>query len=307
MNVHLITSQSFRLANMEIKKIVKDNTYLTINVIGSNTNELFEECGYAFFLDDMKYIVVKNFFKDIDSDSEERIMKYFSNVNERVCLIFLESKVDGRKKSIKKIKKDFSLINIDLDYKNIYGYINDYIKLNNFTMDYDFTKYIVGLYGLEIDIIFSELDKVFTYYEFKKTNLSINNTKSILSSSINSNSFKLIDAILNKDLSLSLKLLDDLITYKVEPISIIILLAREYRLVSYVKTYTDRKMNLSTIALELKMQEWQIQKYYQYSISLNKAEINSIMKLLAVEDEKIKTGEHNSYNALQLIILDICV
>lgn len=304
MNIYLITGSSFRLMDKEIKKIINDSRYVFLNMSRNSIDELFDECGYSFFLDDMKYIVVKNLFKELKEKNEERIINYLNKPNEKVTVIFLEEKVDSRKKIIKTIKKNYKFIDLTVDYKNVYSIINDYIKENKFNYDYDLTKYLVGVYLLNIDLICAEIDKVFLYYD-KPITLSVKSVENIIAMPINTNSFKFIDAVVNKNLELSQKLLEDLIICKTEITSLIILLAREYRLISYVKFYCEQKLNIKEISSKLKMQDWQIDKYYKNSLKYMDFELKNIIKMLALYDEKIKTGRLEKNSAIQLILLNI--
>lgn len=306
MNIYLITCAFSRLVNCELKKILGNNEYLFLNMNRNNFNEFFEECGYSFFLDDMKYIVVKNMLNNLDASQEDKLIKYFSKPNEKVTVIFLEEKVDARKKLIKSIKKNYSFINVEVDYKNIYGIVNDYIKDCGYKYDYELTKFLVNTYSSNIDLIFNELDKVFLYYD-KEVVLSIRSVFDIISTPINTNSFKFVEAVVNKDLALSQNYLSDLLTCKTEITSLIILLAREYRLISYVKTYYKRHLGIKEMAAKLKLLDWQVEKHYKNSLSYTDSELKFIIKMLGEYDEQIKTGRLEKNSAIQLTLLNIIV
>lgn len=303
--LYLITGKSHKLIDKEIKKIVKQNKFLTFNMKENDASLLFEECGYSFFLDEKKYIVVKNFFTSLKEKDEERLLKYMEKPNSEVVLIFTEEKVDARKKIIKKFKKDYSFNALEIDYKNIYDLVNRYITENNFKYDYNVVKYLVNMYGLEFDLIANELDKVFIYYKNPEL-LTINKIESIVSTPLNSNSFKFVDAVILKDLPLAKKLLNDLLIYKTDESSLITLLAREYRLISYVKTFYEQRESLNEIMKKLKMLDWQVQKYYKSSLMYSKKELNEIIKSLADTDEGIKTGLVDKTNALEIFLLSVC-
>lgn len=306
MNIYLITSSSHRLIEDEINKIAGNNSLLNFNMINNELNSLLEECGYSFFMDEIKYILVKNFFSNMRESDEEKIMNCLKSPNKKVILIFVEEKVDARKKIIKYINKNYCFKNIMIDNKNIYGIVNDYITKNNYKYDFYLTKYLVNLYTSNIDLIFSELDKVFLYYE-KPVLLNVENVKDIISIPLTANSFKFIDAVVEKNLPIALDILEDLIIYKVEMVSLIILLAREFRLIMYIKEYSKQKIGLQEIATNLNMKEWQVQKYYKNSFLYSEDEIKNIIKILGEYDCKIKTGVTNGYSAIQLCILEIIV
>lgn len=304
MNIHLITSGFNRLIDMEIKKIIKDNEFITLNMISSDYNLLYEECSFSFFNSEMKYIVVKNFFSKAKETEESWLLKYLEKPNKLVTLIFVEPKVDSRKKIIKTIKNNYSFISLEVDYKNIYEIVNNYIKENKYTYEYKVSSFLVNLYSSNIDLIFSELDKVFMYYG-KPIMLNVDNIKDIVSTPFNSNNFKFIEAIINKDIKKAHEVLEDLIICKTEITSLIVLLAREYRLIYCVKDLYEKRVNLKEISKTLKVIDWQVEKYYKYSISYTKSELKSLIKELAEYDCKIKTGRLEKNSAIQLFMFNI--
>lgn len=309
MNIYLITGSSFRLIDEEIKSIVKKNYYTTVRIDVDGSDYLFEECGYKFFLDDMKYLVVKNFFdtsrKNYEQD-EEKILKYFEKPSDNVTLIFIEEKIDSRKKVFKKFKTDFVHKKIEIDYKNIYNLVNDYVSQNGYRYDYDLSKFFVNNYALNIDLIYNELDKVFLFYNNRCT-LNTSMVEKVVSLPLMQNSFKFIDAVVERNLKKSLNLLNDLITCKTEIISLIILLAREFKNMTYIKEYTKLKKSSKEMEGLLKMQDWQLKKCYTNSLNYTESELKDIIIILANADEAIKKGLQNDYSAIHLCILNICV
>ena len=304
MNINLITSTSYKLIDEQIKKIVKENNYLYMNMIDDDFSSFLEEVSYSFFMDEKKYIVIKNMFSTINEKNEEKLIKYLTKPNENCIVIFIEEKVDARKKIIKTIKSSYNYINIAIDYKNVYNYIDTYIKNNNFKSDYSFNKYLVSMYALNLDIIYTELDKIFTYFN-KSVLLTKENTKDILFNISNSNNFKFVESVANKSISLSYEILNDLYLNKIDPSMLIILLAREFKLIYYVKKYTENKKRLNEISSILKTQDWQTEKYYKTSLQYSEKELVEIIKKLGEKDLEIKTGKTDKYSAIQLMLLDI--
>ncbi len=94
-------------------------------------------------------------------------------------------------------------------------------------------------------------------------------------------------------------------TYKIDASMLLILLAREFRLIYQVKKMYSKDNNLPSLSKKLKMQEWQVNKVYKESLNYTEKEILSIIKQIAIFDEQLKKGIIDKDNALNLIILDI--
>ena len=57
--INLISCTSYRILEEEIKKIVKDNPYTTIDNNIVSLEEIIEEASYQSLFDEEKYIVIK--------------------------------------------------------------------------------------------------------------------------------------------------------------------------------------------------------------------------------------------------------
>ena len=60
MNIYLISNESYRLINKEIKKIVKNNNFEIFNMNKSSIKEILEEASYFSLDNNQKYLVVTN-------------------------------------------------------------------------------------------------------------------------------------------------------------------------------------------------------------------------------------------------------
>ncbi len=308
MNIHLITSTSNYLLKKEINNIFKKNKYITLDLSENSVDILTEECGYSFFSEENKYIVVKNCTlfdsKKKNEIEENKIINFFnSNIN-GVNIIFLSQSIDSRKKTVKIIKEKYNLINLTIDYKNIYEYINQKIKEEKYEFDYKLSSYLVNLYALNLDLIINELNKLFLYFDDNKK-IDFEKAKEIISKPLDDNSFHFTNAVINKDINNIYKLLGDLKIYKVEPTMLIILLAREFRNAYEVKKLYNNKKGMSEIMKILKMQEWQINKIYQSSLLYNENELLKHIKHLAILDAKIKKGQIDKSLALTQFVLEV--
>lgn len=308
MNIHLITGSSHRLISDEVNKIVNDKEYLRMDLKEVDTSTFFEEVSYGFFQEEVKYLIVRNMpllgSNKVDEKLETKFFNFFENPPKSIVVILVNETVDMRKKLAKLIKKNYNFIPIEIDYKNIYNHINNYFNKNGFQSDYEINSYLVNLYGLNLDLIFNELDKLFLFYN-APCKVKMSDVLSVICRPLDGNSFHFINALVDKDIDKVYKLLKDLRVYKVEPLQILVLLANSYRNLYLIK-YAYDKINIDIdIIKELKMQDWQVQRLYKSSFSYSFFEIKKILKNIAIYDEKIKTGKVDKDVALQLMILDI--
>lgn len=309
MNTYLISAESYHIINEEINKIVK-NDYILFNMNKTSIDEVIAEASYFSLDDNKKYLVVNNadFFgsgKLTDEDSE-KIIKYVENPNPSTVLIFTTQEgIDSRKKVVKSIKNNGNVINIPkMDKKAINNYLNNYLKEKSFKIDYQTVNFIMDNSYSNLDIMINDLDKIMIYYN-KPCQIDYNDVKKIIGEQIESNNFKFVNAVIEKDLKSALKILKGLKTYKVETTSLVLLLAREYRLMYYVKTLNN-KMSLSELMSYLKLADWQINKLYTNSSKFTQDELLNNLVSLCNIDLNIKKGIWDKDIALHGFLLDAC-
>ena len=235
MNIYLISNESFRLIDKEISKIVKDNAYEIFNLNKSSIKEVLEEASYFSLDNNKKYLVISNadiFGSDkIDDSITDSLINYFNNPNPNTVLIFTTQKpIDSRKKIVKELKSKYKVINAPkMDRKQISEKLTNYVKENDFDIDYQSVNYIVNNCYNNLDIMFNELDKIMLYYNFP-CRIKYTDVIAIVGAELDSNNFHFVNAVIDKKLEESLKLLNSLKIYKVDSTILATLLAREYRL-----------------------------------------------------------------------------
>lgn len=307
---YLISAESYRIIDDEIKKIVKDNNYILFNANRCTIKEVVEEASYFSLDDNKKWIVVSNAdflgTGKISESDNELLSKYLENSNETTNIIFTTlNGIDLRKKIVKSIKNKGSIVNIPkMDKRNINSTLTSYLKNYDYGIDYKTLNYIMDNSYNNLDIMFNELDKIMIYYGFPCT-IKYNDVLNIVGEEKTNNNFAFVNAVIEKNLKLSLKILKSLKIYKVEPTVLVSLLAREYRLMYYVKNLYN-KMSMNDIMSYLSLADWQINKFYTNSSKYsNKELLGNLVKLCDI-DLNIKKGIYDKDISLYGFLMDAC-
>ena len=311
MNIYLISNESYRLINKEIKKIVKNNNFETFNMNKSSIKEILEEAAYFSLDNNKKFLVVSNsdiFGSDkIDDNLTESLINYFNNPNPNTVIIFTTQKpIDSRKKIVKELKSKYKIINTPkMDKKTINSLLTNYVKENDFDIDYQSVNYIVNNCYNNLDIMFNELDKIMLYYNFP-CRIKYQDVVAIVGTELDNNNFHFVSAVVEKKLDEALKLLNSLKIYKVDSNVLATLLAREYRLMYYVKKMYQNKISLSEICSNLSLADWQVNKLYNNGIRYSESELLKNLVDLCNIDMNIKKGIWDKDIALYGFLLDAC-
>lgn len=307
---YLISAESYKIIEDEIKKIVKNNNYLIFNAIKCSIKEIVEEASYVGLGIEEKWLVVSDadFFGTgkISESDNDLLCKYLENPIKSTNIIFTTlNGIDLRKKSVKLIKNKGNIINIPkMDKRALNTTLTNYLKSFDYSIDYQTINYIMDNSYNNLDIMFNELDKIMLYYSFP-CKIKLADVIKITGEEKNNNNFDFVNAVVEKNLSSSLKILKNLKVYKVEPTALVALLAREFRLMYYIKELKD-KMNTSEMMSYLSLADWQINKLYNNSMKYTKNELLKNLLCLCKIDLNIKKGYWDKDTSLYGFILENC-
>ena len=324
-NVYLICSNSYRMMEEEIKKIVLNNKYTSFDLNSVELDEVLEEAAYFSLFDEKKYMVVKNATifaaskrknKEDDNNSEEetiskkdeKLLKYLVEPNNNTILMFcLNGKADSKKKICKIIKERYEFIQIDdLKPKEIYSRIENALKEDGYKIDSNTGYYIVNNALNNYDLAMNEVDKIKLYYG-KGCIVKYDDVVNIVSKNIEDNNFKFIDTIISRDIKESFKIFDDLMIQKVEPIMLLSMLAKEIRNMLLVKKMlmSESKKDMMNI-LGIRF-DFQMDKLINNCYSFSEKQLEDYLLLLSNLDYKIKRGKISNKLALEMFIMKICM
>ncbi len=311
MKLYLIASESIRLIDEELEKIIKDQVnveYFDLNNI--SISDLINEASYLSLFDDSKYIIAKNaniFGSDKMSEKDSALIEsYLENPNDKTILIFvINGKIDSRKKITKIMKEKYQIIVRDkLNFNDLTEKIRYIVKKDGYTIDKNSINYLINNTLSNYDLIYNEIEKIKIYYS-KPCEIKYDDVKEIVSRSLEENNFKIIEAIISKDLKRINILLDDMAVLKIEPINLINLLAREYRLMHMTKTLYEENKSMQNIVNELKLQGWQVEKILKNTFNYSLDELEKNLLLLNECDLEMKKVYFDKYAILKSYLLKI--
>ena len=307
--IYLLYGTIDYLINDYIKKIISKEKIDEINIsrynLDNNLSDIIEDASTVSLFDDKKIIIVSSdtLFsskKDLDTKLLE---SYLENYNPNTIIIFVSKteSIDTRRKLYKLIKEKGNVVEFN---KNINVY--DYTKklFNDYQISNETINLLIKRVGNNLNTIYNEANKLKVYKIEDKliTNYDVLN---LSSNYIDTNIFKFIDNIINKNKKEAIITYHELLKIGEEPIKIIIMLSNQFRLMYQVKNFTKKGYTEDKIATILHTKRYPvhlaIQSSYKYS---DKVLLNNL-EALADLDIKIKTGIIDKNLALELYLLSL--
>ncbi len=308
MNNYLIEGSDYISVNNKISEIIKKNGFSDASISKYDLSEgllddALEDLNTYGLFSDKKIVIINNFDKmDPLFNKPEELLKYVENSSSLNLLFVVSDKYDDRKKIIKDLKKKMKFIKISTDpvvftksclegYKVENGVIN--LLVNNTLGD--------------VTRLYNECNKLKTY-RINDKYISKDDVEELSFKRLGDSTettFQFSRALAEKDKKSALKLYQELLNYKIEPLSIIGLLASQFRIMYQVKNLEEKNMRNDEIASSLKEKPYRITKTRELTRYYSKREILDLMIKLEDIDLKIKTTSVDANTLVQLFILNI--
>lgn len=308
MNNYLIEGSDYISVNNKISEIIKKNGFSDASISKYDLSEgllddALEDLNTYGLFSDKKIVIINNFDKmDPLFNKPEELLKYVENSSSLNLLFVVSDKYDDRKKIIKDLKKKMKFIKISTDpvvftksclegYKVENGVIN--LLVNNTLGD--------------VTRLYNECNKLKTY-KINDKYISKDDVEELSFKRLGDSTettFQFSRALAEKDKKSALKLYQELLNYKIEPLSIIGLLASQFRIMYQVKNLEEKNMRNDEIASSLKEKPYRITKTRELTRYYSKREILDLIIKLEDIDLKIKTTSVDANTLVQLFILNI--
>lgn len=307
-NNYLIEGSDYISINNKISEIIKKNNFSDASISKYDLSEdLLEEViedlnTYGLF-SDKKIVIINNFDKmDPDINRVEELLKYVENSSSLNLLFVVSDKYDDRKKIIKDLKKKMEFIKVSSDPM-------EFTKncLKEYKVEDGVITLLVNNTLGDISRLYNECNKLKIYkindkYISKEDVLELAVKKLGDSTDI---TFQFSRSLAEKDKKKALSLYQELLDYQIEALSIIGLLASQFRIMFQVKVLEEKNMRNDEIAKTLNEKSYRITKTRELTRYYSKKELLDLMIKLEDIDLKIKTTSVDANTLVQLFILNI--
>ena len=310
MNNYLLEGTDTFVLELEREKIIKENKFKNAAIYKydleeSELEKVLEDLDTYGFLTEKKVIIVKNieslkydeYKKDFD-----HLYKYLENPNLDNLLI-IETKKIGNSKVLKELKNKCEFIEVDLDSKK-------YIK--NILKDYNILDEAVSLldkYCLsDISKIDSECQKL-KNFKLEEKEITIDDIKELVVIKIGDPkdlTFSFTRSLAMRDRKAALSKYRELLSYDIEPIGIIGLLASQIRIIYQTKLLEKDHLSDREMAniLEEKS-DYRVSKARELTRLYSEDDLLKLMEELAKIDLTIKTTDVDPNSLIEMFIINI--
>ena len=309
-NLYLIVGEDQELVNFYLNKIMNEigldeDKKINYDMNTSSISDILDEVSMISLFSSEKVVIGYNFdISKISDNDRDYLIRYLNNnsSNDRY-IILIAGKVDGRSKDYKIFKDKFKIIDllqVDND-KDIYKYIEDYIKDRGYKIDKYNLDYLVELLGNDINNINNEIDKIMLYLSDDKI-ISREIIDKLVSDNIDNIMYEFTNAVLDREYEKISKMYND---FKIENVGydyLIGSLGNALRGALVIKILYNQGNSNSEIAKFIGKKEFYIKKMIERLYNYTVDDLCMMIDKLGIIDREYKSGKSN-IDMLELYLL----
>lgn len=271
---------------------------------------LIEAAETLPFMADHRLVVVKDLSllmngktsKDADSDVE-RLVKWLENPpQDSVTLFYLHGEGDGRKKLFTTLAKKHAAVKFDLlEDREIAKWINNRLKKDGKKMDPAAVGELTFLAGRGLSRLSGEVEKLRSYVQDRPI-IGVEDVRAVVSPSLESSVFRLVDAVIDRDLQTAGQLLTLLIDQGESTLGILAMLTRQIRFMAYMKSMRDEGQPLPAIEKALAMNHYGAQRTERQIRRFSAQTLMQAYQACVDADYSVKNGQARDRAALDRVI-----
>lgn len=309
-NLYLIVGEDQELINFYLNKIMKEigldeEKKINYDMNTSSISDILDEVSMISLFSSEKVVIGYNFdISKINDNDRDYLIRYLNNNNSNDrYIILIAGKVDGRSKDYKIFKDKFKIIDLlQVDNgKDIYKYIEDYIKDRGYKIDKYNLDYLVELLGNDINNINNEIDKILLYLNDDKV-ISREIIDKLVSDNIDNIMYEFTNAVLDRDYEKISKMYND---FKIENVGydyLIGSLGNALRGALVIKILYNQGNANSEIAKFIGKKEFYVKKMIERLYNYTVDDLCVMIDKLGIIDREYKSGKSN-IDMLELYLL----
>jgi len=314
--VYLIAGDESFLRDKAIEKIKRDLSKKTSHLVFySNDKEIKEAldaCRSMDMLADNLLVIFKG-FENISSQDKSILNKYIQNPNPNACLaIEASTRYLKGKPPYDKLPK-FKVIECNRHYlwdnpariRYLNGWINRLVKEKDKAIESQAIESLIAKSGNNLKNISDAIEKLSLYVGEEKV-IDLRHVQELIGFDAEYTAYNLIDEIFKKNTKESLRIASKVLSKKEDYFKLIGFISFQLTRIYKAKNLLLNKIPRQEILNQLRIKNWQADKFMRQAETFNTRTVNEAIDLLAQTDLNFKTLPGDYKNNFDTLIVKLC-
>lgn len=291
-----------------------DMNYMVFDLEQTAVETMIQEAETLPFIGDQRLIIGKNAWfltglrGKMDVEHQLDILTAYAESPLDSSIIVLTvhyDKLDERKKIVKHLKKGGTFVNFSpLKQGELNTWIKREVSQYGCHIEPEAIARLIQLAGNDLQLLHEECNKLVTYVGEGGT-VSVQNVEEMIPRTLEEDVFKLINYVGKMDIEGALGVYYDLLKKREEPLKILSLIARQFRIILQVNDLTSRGYSHKQIATKLRLHPYAVKIAFEQGKQFSERHLRRLLLQANRTDYAIKSGQKEKALALEWYILSL--
>ncbi len=258
------------------------------------------------FLSKWRLLVVTN-IHETPAAVQKQMVSYLAAPNPSTCLVMTATKLDSRTKFAQALKKSGDIVQFwKLFERDLPQWVSRRAKHYGYNMPLQTAAYLAEVVGNELRQLDNELKKVFAYANEKALTTDI--VEKVVGDVRERNIFELVDAVGSGNVINALRILNQLLIEGEQPLKILALVTRQFRLLWKTKASLSEHKSLSArqIATNIGVSPRTAENLLRQVRRFSQVTLKKGIKRLYAVDLALKSSTNSPKVLLEDLFIDLC-
>lgn len=235
----------------------------------------------------------------------ERLISYVQSPAQFSTLVLIveEPKLDERRKIVKALRQFATVLQFKpLTGAQLVSWVTAQFAAQQCQISREAVHMLLQSVGSNMQLLASEIHKL-ALFAGNEGEVTTEIVENLAVRSLEQNIFRLIDHIVDRRAADALQILDDMLQQREDPITILLLIARQYRIVLQVQHLHQQGLPVQQIAAQANIKPFLIKGALAQSKRYKESTLRGILAHLAKLEYEMKMGLIDKVRALELFIL----
>lgn len=252
------------------------------------------------FMVSQRLIVVQDsgFFKSANDMAD-----YLEDFPETTYVVFVEREVDKRNRLYKWIGKNGCVTECQTQSEAMLKqWIAGYLKKAGKSVSVRTVEYLIERTGTDMESLNNELDKLIGFTGERPV-VEVSDIDAVCSGAVISKIFDMIDAVALGEKNRALRLYDDLLANKEQPMSVLYLFSRHINILLQIKELSAVGLNKNELAKRIGIPPFTVPKYGKQAGLFKRRQLIQMLEERANYEESFKKGRLSDQLAVEMFLI----
>ena len=311
-NLYFFYGEEVYLSNFYVnalKKELVENEEFNFTRLFCDELDRFQESVEAmpvFEENRMVLVSARDFSSEIKEDSYRLLEEMLEDMPPFTYVVFVCSTIKKTSKIYKLLSSKCTTCVFEKQKApSLISWITNVFKKKGYEIEKDTAAYLLEFAGSDMTKLQSEADKLASY-EFKTKKITEKSIEAVVTRTIESKVFDLLDAAMYKKSDTAFEILNNLMREKEEPVYINGALMRNITSLLNYKILKAEGKPISAISEKLGLRPFVQKKYAEFDKKFSESFLQQMINECARCDIGFKTGEMEGYTGLSLLLGQLC-